>query len=57
MLVDRCNARAVKPNRRFVVSTSNGGAQMDGQKISFLKCDNQFKVTVLDRIIRGPFPA
>jgi transposase-like protein len=46
-----------KTKQKVHVSTSVGGAQVDDQKIPCIKCDNDFKVTVPDRIIRGPFLA
>jgi transposase-like protein len=46
-----------KTKQKVHVSTNIGGAQMGDQKLSCIKCDDHFKATVPDRIIRGPFPA
>ena len=45
-----------KTKQKVHVSTGIGGAQMDDQEIPCLNCNGLFKVTVPDRIIRGPFP-
>jgi len=34
-----------------------GSGQMDGEIIPCINCDNRFKVTIPNKIIRGPFPA
>jgi hypothetical protein len=31
--------------------------QTDGERIPCINCDNRFKVTIPNKIIRGPFPA
>jgi hypothetical protein len=46
-----------KTKQKVHVSTSIGGGQMADQTIPCLNCSSYFKVTITDRIIRGPFPA
>jgi hypothetical protein len=46
-----------KTKQKVHVSTGIGGAQMSDQTILCINCNIHFKVTVLDKIIRGPFPA
>jgi hypothetical protein len=46
-----------KTKQKVHVSTIIGGAQMGEQKISCLRCNNRFNVTVPEKILRGPFPA
>jgi hypothetical protein len=45
-----------KTNQKVHVSTSNGGEQTVFQTIPCIRCDNHFRATVPNRIIRGPFP-
>jgi hypothetical protein len=46
-----CNTK-----QKVNVAASTGSSQMVDQTIQCLKCENYFKVTVPDSIIRGPFP-
>jgi hypothetical protein len=46
-----------KTKQKVHVAARTGFAQMGDQTIQCLRCDDHFKVTVPDRIIRGPFPA
>lgn len=46
-----------KTKQKVHVAARTGFAQMGDQTIQCLRCDNYFKATVPDRIIRGPFPA
>ena len=45
-----------KTKQKVHVAARTGFAQMGDQTIQCLRCDDHFKVTVPDRIIRGPFP-
>jgi DNA-directed RNA polymerase subunit M/transcription elongation factor TFIIS len=45
-----------KTKQKVHVNTRTGFAQMGGQTIQCIRCDNYFKVTVPDRIVGGPFP-
>jgi len=45
-----------KTKQKVHVSTIDG-AEVGRQVIPCIQCENPFKVTVPDRIIRGPFPA
>jgi hypothetical protein len=38
------------------VAVRVGFGQMGNERIQCINCDHPFKVTVADRIIRGPFP-
>jgi phage FluMu protein Com len=46
-----------KTKQKIHVATRTGFAQMGDQPIRCIRCNTHFKVTVPDRIIRGPFPA
>jgi hypothetical protein len=47
-----------KTRQKVHVNSQAGVLSMHGGQIVLcIKCDNAFKVTVSDRIIRGPFPA
>jgi hypothetical protein len=46
-----------KTKQKVHVAARTGFSQMGDQTIQCLRCDDHFKVTVPDRIIRGPFPA
>ena len=46
-----------KTKQKVHVAARTGGAQTGGQTIQCINCDNHFKVTIPDRIVRGPFPA
>ena len=45
-----------KTKQKVHVSSSTGGAQVGDQTIQCIRCNKHFKVTVTDRILRGPFP-
>jgi transcription elongation factor Elf1 len=45
-----------KANQKVHVSTNGGDVRMADQTIPCIQCDNYFKATVPNRIIRGPFP-
>jgi transcription elongation factor Elf1 len=44
-----------KTKQKVHVAASNGARR--GDMIPCLNCNSRFKVTIPDRIIRGPFPA
>jgi hypothetical protein len=46
-----------KTKQKVHVAISREFARADTQSITCLNCNKYFKVTVADRIIRGPFPA
>jgi phage FluMu protein Com len=46
-----------KTKQKVHVAARTGFPQMGGQTIPCIRCNTHFKVTVPDRIIRGPFPA
>jgi phage FluMu protein Com len=46
-----------KTKQKAHIAASTGGAQIGDQTIRCIRCNTHFKVTVPDRIIRGPFPA
>jgi DNA-directed RNA polymerase subunit M/transcription elongation factor TFIIS len=46
-----------KTKQKVHVAARTGFAQMGDQTIQCLRCDDHFKATVPDSIIRGPFPA
>jgi len=46
-----------KTKQKVHVATSTGGAQMVNQAIICISCNKNFRVTVPDKILRGPFPA
>jgi transcription elongation factor Elf1 len=46
-----------KTKQKVHVYTSIEGTQIGSQTILCIQCENPFKVTVPDKIIRGPFPA
>ncbi len=46
-----------KTKQKVHVAARTGFAQMGYQTIPCIRCNTHFKVTVPDRIIRGPFPA
>ena len=45
-----------KTKQKVHVATHTGVGQMGDQTIPCIWCDKHFKVTVPDRILRGPFP-
>ena len=45
-----------KTKQKVHVYARTGISQMSDQAIPCIYCDNPFKVTVPDKIIRGPFP-
>ena len=45
-----------KTKQKVHVAARAGFAQMGDQTIRCIRCNTHFKVTVPDRIIRGPFP-
>jgi hypothetical protein len=45
-----------KTKQKVHVAASPDGAQVGSQTIRCLNCNHHFKVTIPDRIIRGPFP-
>jgi hypothetical protein len=45
-----------KTKQKVHVATRAGLAQKGNQTILCFRCNNPFKVTVPDRILRGPFP-
>jgi len=45
-----------KTKQKVHLAALTGVAQGGGQTIQCIKCNNDFKVSVSDRIIRGPFP-
>jgi hypothetical protein len=55
-VVKTVDCKYCETKQRVHIATSTGGAQMVDQTIQCIKCGNYFKVTVPDRIIRGPFP-
>jgi len=46
-----------KTKQKVHVAAGTGGAQMDNQAIICISCNKNFRVTVPDKILRGPFPA
>jgi transcriptional regulator with XRE-family HTH domain len=46
-----------KTQQRVHIAARVGFGQPNGERVSCIKCDNHFKVTIPDTIIRGPFPA
>jgi hypothetical protein len=46
-----------KTKQKVHVAVRTGPTQMADHAIPCLNCNGLFKVTVPDRIIRGPFPA
>jgi hypothetical protein len=46
-----------KTLQKVHIAAHAGFGQASGERISCIKCDNHFKVTIPDKIIRGPFPA
>ena len=49
-----CQRRKTK--QKVHIAASTDGAQVGNQMIQCINCNNHFKVTIPDRIIRGPFP-
>jgi predicted Zn finger-like uncharacterized protein len=45
-----------KTEQKVHVAARTGGAQMGDQTVRCIKCDKDFDVLVLDKILRGPFP-
>ncbi len=45
-----------KTKQKIHVAARTGGAQMGEQTILCIRCNKPFKVTVSDKILRGPFP-
>ena len=45
-----------KTKQKVHVAALTGFAQKGDQTIPCIRCNNHFKVTVPDRILRGPFP-
>jgi hypothetical protein len=45
-----------KTKQKVHIVASTGGTQMVNQTIQCIKCSDHFRVTVPDRILRGPFP-
>ena len=45
-----------KTKQKVHVAARTGGAQMGDQTVRCIKCDKDFDVLVLDKILRGPFP-
>jgi hypothetical protein len=45
-----------KTLQKVHIAARAGFGQTGGERVSCIKCDNHFKVTIPDRIIRGPFP-
>jgi hypothetical protein len=45
-----------KTKQKVHIDTSAGGTQMGIQTVPCISCRNHFKVTVPDKILRGPFP-
>jgi len=45
-----------KTKQKIRVAVRAGFSQMADESIPCLKCDKHFKVTIPDRVIRGPFP-
>jgi len=45
-----------KTKQKVHIAASTDGAQVRNQTIQRINCNNHFKVTIPDRIIRGPFP-
>jgi hypothetical protein len=48
--------RCKTPQKVHIVARAGFG-QAGGELVSCIKCDNRFKVTIPDKILRGPFPA
>jgi hypothetical protein len=46
-----------KSPQRIHIAASPGVRQLSGEMVRCISCDNRIKVTIPDRIIRGPFPA
>ena len=46
-----------KTKQKIHVAVTVGGAHTGDQTIPCINCTNHFKVTVSDKILRGPFPA
>lgn len=46
-----------KTQQKVHIAVRAGFGRPDGETISCIQCDYRFKVTVPDKIIRGPFPA
>ena len=46
-----------KTQQKVHIAAGPGLRQTGGERISRINCDHHFKVTIPDRIIRGPFPA
>ena len=46
-----------KTLQKVHIAARAGFGQMGGERVSCINCDNRFKVTIPDKIIRGPFPA
>jgi transposase-like protein len=45
-----------KTNQKVHVAITTGGAEESEEKILCLNCNRSFKVTLPDKIIRGPYP-
>jgi hypothetical protein len=61
MANDRSNVATVKYllcwiKQKVHVAVRPGAAEMVDQTILRIQCNNTFKVTAPDKIIRGPFP-
>jgi hypothetical protein len=46
-----------KTQQKVHIAVRPGFGQPGGERVSCIKCDNHSKVTIPDKIIRGPFPA
>lgn len=46
-----------KAPQRIHIAASPGVRQIRGEMVLCISCDSRFKVTIPNRIIRGPFPA
>jgi len=46
-----------KTKQKIHVAVNVDGAHISGQTVLCINCSNPFKVTVPDKILRGPFPA
>jgi len=46
-----------KTKQKVHVDSRAGFPKMDDQTVACLQCDNRFKVTIPEKIIRGPNPA
>ena len=45
-----------KTKQKVHIAARTGVGQMGDQNILCIRCNNHFKVTVPDKILRGPFP-